>query len=130
MRQLAATLVQNLPAKAFTDEINTLFEFVRRNIRYLQDVHNVETVQWPAATLKLGHGDCDDMAVLLSTLLQAIGFKTRFVAIGFDPPFYDHVYVEVLHPDSQDWIAADPTELESLGWSATGYACRIDFPVD
>lgn len=111
-------------------EIGTLFNFVRSNIRYIQDINNVETIRDPLATLQLGRGDCDDMVTLLSTLLETIGYTTKFVAIGFQAGYFDHVYLEVIEPDSGSWLALDPTEPNAMGWAADGYVCRIDYPVN
>lgn len=126
IRQLSLSLVQALQGKDWLGEIEALFEFVRQNIRYVQDINDVETLQWPTATLKLQAGDCDDMAVLLATMLETIGYVTRFVAIGFQFGNFDHVYIEALVPDLEEWVPLDPTENEEIGWSATGYVVRME----
>lgn len=128
IRRVATALVQPLANKDWLGEMDACFQFVRNNIRYTQDIDDVETIQWPTATLQLLHGDCDDMATLLATLLAAIGLKTSFVAIGLtDPGQFDHVYIEAQDPDTADWIAMDPTENNALGWAAPESVCRIDF---
>lgn len=127
VRRLATAIVQYLPGKDWVGEIGSCFNYVRNNIRYVQDINEIELLQTPLATLKLSHGDCDDMCMLLSSLLESIGFQTKFVAIGFEPQVFDHVYLEVLIPSSDNWIACDPTEPNELGWSADGYCCRMEF---
>jgi transglutaminase-like putative cysteine protease len=120
--------VQKLQPKDWLGEIGTIFEFVRKNIRYIQDVNDVETLQWPTATLLLQHGDCDDMVMLTCAMLESIGYVTKSVAIGFSRGNFDHVYLEVYVPDRQMWLALDPTEPNPLGWAATGYCCRVELP--
>lgn len=113
-RDFAAKKIKHLPQKAYNAEINTLFEYVRDCIRYMRDVRDVETLQTPDVTVKLGYGDCDDKSVLLATLLEATGHPTRFVAIGTKPGRYQHVYVETL--SGKKWIPLDPTEPQPMGW--------------
>lgn len=129
IREIATSLVQHLPAKAFYSEVEELFEFVQSSIRYVQDINSVETLHTPLAVLTVRHGDCDDMSTLLSALAQSIGFQTRFVAIGFEPDCFEHVYTEIMLPDTGEWIAADPTEPYELGWAAPGIVCRIELTV-
>jgi len=91
-----------------------LYRFVRDSIRYVQDVNEIETVQEPQKTLEFGAGDCDDKATLLAALLESIGHPTRFVAIGFEPGIFSHVYVESRIGDS--WVAMETTEPVEMGW--------------
>lgn len=114
LRKVAADRIAHIPQKDFAGEANALHEFVRDHIRYMRDIHGVETVQTPAATLKFGYGDCDDKATLLATLLQATGHPTRFVAVGQEPGRYQHVYVETLI--GKKWVACDGTEPHPMGW--------------
>lgn len=54
-------------------------------------------------------GDCDDITTLHATLLTALGFPVRFVAIRSvrDDANYDHVYLET-NLDGE-WIMFDVT---------------------
>lgn len=125
IRQFVTSLVQPLQGKDWIAEISTCFEWIRNNIRYVQDIDGVETLQIPIATLQLQHGDCDDMCILLASFLATIGIRTRFVAVGFAPGAYEHVYVEILVPDTSYWLPADPTEPNPLGWAVPGVQARM-----
>lgn len=57
----------------------SLYDWVCRNISYTTDVG--EFWQVPSETLKRGEGDCDDTAILLTSLLRA-GGSDAHVAIG------------------------------------------------
>jgi len=94
IRETAADLVQHLPQKAWGAQIRALHAFVRDGIRYLKDPNGVELVQTPLVTLEVRHGDCDDKSVLLATLLESIDHPARYVAVGFEPGRFSHVYVE------------------------------------
>jgi hypothetical protein len=40
---------------------------------------SVEMVQFPSETMKIKGGDCDDLSVSLSSLLESVGIQTAFV---------------------------------------------------
>jgi transglutaminase-like putative cysteine protease len=104
-------------------EIKRIHAYVRDNIRYLRDIHGVETLQSPPETLRRGYGDCDDKATLAATLLAAIGHPSRFVAIGRAPGKFSHVYVETrIGPR---WISLETTEPVDVGWSPSGVLARM-----
>lgn len=116
IRGQAINIVQLAPPKDDPAEIRALFDFVKLSIRYVGDVHGVETLQTPDQTLAIRAGDCDDKAILLATLLRSIGYPACFVVTGYSAPnVYEHVYVGVEQPDGT-YLALDPTENKPLGW--------------
>lgn len=115
VRQTALRLTRDCAQKDFACEVRQLHAFVRDSIRYVMDVDGVETVQTPQKTLELGAGDCDDKATLLAALLGSIGHPTRFVAIGFEPQIFSHVYLETRI--GARWIPLETTEPVDVGWS-------------
>ncbi len=118
IRRLANVLTQNLNQKDFRGEVENIFLFVQNDIRYLQDVADVETLQTPVVTLEESAGDCDDKSTLLAALLESINHKTRFVAVGFDGEPISHVYVETRI--GRDWVPMDATEPYPMGWNPPG----------
>lgn len=61
-------------------KIKTLFEHFAKNITYVSDPRtNVEYVQFPNETFERKGGDCDDLSVAFSALLESIGINTAFV---------------------------------------------------
>jgi transglutaminase-like putative cysteine protease len=94
IRHQALTIVDGLPPKAWGREARALQKWVQQNIRYVRDVRGVETVYSPARMLEIRQGDCDDQSVLLAAMLESIGHPTRFVAVGFSPFSFSHVYLE------------------------------------
>src|SRR6266571_6606852 len=88
--------------------VRALHSFVRDRIRYVNDVRGVETVQFPERTLQFKAGDCDDKTVLLASMLEALGFKTRLHAVGFQPGVLSHVYPEVKLGNI--WVPLETTE--------------------
>jgi transglutaminase-like putative cysteine protease len=124
--RLAAMLaVQHLQQKDYFSEMQAIFEFVRDEIRYVRDVRNVETLSTPDKTLEFKQGDCDDKSVLLAAMLESIGHPTRFVAVGFKPDDYVHVFVETKL--GQKWIALDSTEPVPVGWRPKNVKSQLIF---
>lgn len=125
VRQTALLLIEGLPQKFHIGEIKRLFNFVKNRIRYVKDIRGIETLHSPEILLKLKQGDCDDKSILLASLLESIGYQTRFVALGFQPPIktangfktknYSHVFVEVFNKGK--WIPLETTENVKIGWT-------------
>jgi transglutaminase-like putative cysteine protease len=114
IRQQALALTQHLKQKDKVGEVHALFEFVRDHIRYVRDVHEVETLHTAERVLEQRAGDCDDKAVLLASLLESIGYPTRFLAMGRKPGYFEHVIVET-RPFG-NWIALETTNAVPLGY--------------
>ena len=123
IRELSLSLVKHLPQKNFRAEVDALFKFVQNKIRYVKDIHDVETVQTPLKTLEYGQGDCDDKSTLLAAMLQSLGHPTRFHAMGFRPDNVSHVLLEVKR--GNQWVALDATEPVSMGWLPPGIKTSI-----
>lgn len=60
-----------------------LFESMRAyGVRYVNDAHSsADYIQFPIETLKNKAGDCDDNAILYSSLLESIGMKSFLVLV-------------------------------------------------
>lgn len=125
VRITAAELCRNLPQKDFFGEILSCFAFVQDNIRYTRDIRDVETLHTAKRILEQEYGDCDDKCILLASMLESIGHPTRFVAVGFQPGEYSHVFVDTVYgPDQignngkrqKSWLSLDATEKKPIGW--------------
>jgi transglutaminase-like putative cysteine protease len=117
IRQVAAKLVRNLPQYDVSAAVRALQGFVRDTIRYTGDIDQVETVQWPQATLEMGIGDCDDKALLLGVLLLSIGIPARFIAIGINGSTkIDHVLVEARLGSAKNWYPLETIKPVPAGW--------------
>lgn len=116
LRQAATSIVFLTPERDHLAEIEAVFRWVQQNVRYVRDVHEVETLSSPDKTLQGRVGDCDDQATLLATLLESIGYPTRFVATGYQVEGeLEHVYLQVFVDG--EWLDLDPTEHHHVGWS-------------
>jgi hypothetical protein len=126
VRALALQLGRRFEAGNFK-QARRIYEYVRDEIHYMPDPLPFEDIQPPETTLKRLSGDCDDKAILLCSLLLAIGFETAlFFADTDGDGMADHVYSSVHIPsapdlykpfmnkkiagkDLRDWIPLDPT---------------------
>lgn len=119
IRRLALHLVETLSQKDHVSEVERLFSYVQNEIRYVQDIYDIETIATPDQIVALGQGDCDDKAVLLATLLESIGFQTSFKLAGYNGPNFEHVYVHV-QGNGIPPLHLDPTEPEPMGYEPPG----------
>jgi len=116
---VAVTSIYLAPPRDERAEADALLNAVRRRIRYVRDILDIETLAAPATTWARQAGDCDDMATLLATLAELVGYPTRFVVAGYtDPNELEHVFVQILV--AGEWLDADPTENGPIGYSPPG----------
>lgn len=119
-----------------------LLAWVQKNVTYVNEPN--ERLQSPQATLQLGFGDCDDLAILLRGLGHSLRWPSRWVlsgrvrktgqkvrwiegqaepATGID---WAHIYLLVGGPPFKPtwWTYAEPTLQVPLGWDVVGYAAK------
>jgi hypothetical protein len=111
-------LERGVKPKDYLGEMKALFEWVQRNVRYTKDPFRVEVLHSARRMLELRAGDCDDMSILLSAMLESIGHPVRLVLSGPDPlrpRLFSHVYLEVYHKGR--WIPLDATMPYPMGWA-------------
>ena len=104
--------------KDYLGEIQTLFEWVKNNVRYTRDIHHVELLHSARRMLELRAGDCDDMTILLASMIKSIGHPVRLVLVGFNPrkkKLFSHIYLEALCKGL--WIPLDATMNRPMGWA-------------
>ena len=75
VRQTAIDILlqSNVQPKDYIGEINALFQWVQRNIRYTKDTAHVEVLHSARRMLELRAGDCDDFAILLGQCCNRLG---------------------------------------------------------
>jgi Transglutaminase-like domain len=54
-------------------------EFIKKMVYSSDPMASADYVQFPAETIKLKGGDCDDLSVLFSSLLKSIGIQTALI---------------------------------------------------
>jgi len=132
LRGLATSIVRRLKQQDYISEYAAILDWVRRHIRYVRDPRTVEQVSTPQATLSVGTGDCDDMAVLISSLVGHIGGSTRFRAGAFKRsggvPMLSHVWVEAFDPATRAWVVLDPVPGQRVNSMLSGLVATLTAP--
>lgn len=93
------------------DNVRDLYYWVAQNTKYANDTEKYgvkDYWQIPATTIALGTGDCEDQAILLTSLIRAAGVPRENVHLTYAPtsPSSAHCWVEV-YLDSIGWVPLD-----------------------
>jgi hypothetical protein len=132
-----ASLVSNEGSTAINSNFRSalaLFEFLSRyGIGYVVDPVTpyaelseskdaIDFIQFPAQTLAFKAGDCDDISILYSAMLEAIGVRTAFItapghiymafALGIDPEVARKTFLkpdDLIFRDGDTWIPVEIT---------------------
>jgi hypothetical protein len=86
------TLPSQLQAMA---KVRLLFDSLAARLTYVADPEKADDfVQYPGETLRLRSGDCDDMSVCYSSLLNGVGIPTAFIdVVPPSRPDSSHIYM-------------------------------------
>lgn len=130
VRNTAIQTAKKHPGSYNIYQVCYLFDYVEDNIEYVSDPRGLEYMAKPGETLTAGGGDCDDYAILLTALINAIGGTPRIyitedhmftsVYIGDEnninaiessiSEYYNTpVTLHYLTDDSGVWLLLDPT---------------------
>jgi transglutaminase-like putative cysteine protease len=130
-RQITLNMVDGEEVKTVADKIavkscangagkvcyaKAMFYFVRDNFYYVSDPNAYEYVKTAKMSLVSGSGDCDDASVLIASLLDAVGIRTRFVFVP------NHVYVQAYLPEALNRYKEDG---EMVNMDATCSNCEF-----
>lgn len=121
IRRLAANILMeySVPHRDWKGETTAIFHWVRQNIRYTRDPAGIELFQKPTRTIELGIADCDDLSILICSLLGSIGHVCQLRTIGItEIGQAEHIYPLDLLPPSfpTEYIALDASRPEEMGW--------------
>lgn len=109
-------------------EAEALYSWIGRNIRFVDDPVDVETVQSPIVTLRRGAGDCDDHSGLFVALALTLGLTVRLVVVGPSRSNFVHIFPEVFLSGS--WVAADTTQPAfGFGWRPSGFEAEKRYSI-
>lgn len=98
------------------DEIcNNIYNFIKKNVDYLEESKEVQTTSLPTGILYRGFGDCKHYALITAGILNAIERLTgkkidwvyRFASYGLNPTPH-HVFVVVFDKGDEIWIDPVP----------------------
>lgn len=108
-----------VPERDWWGEVQAVFKAIRDNVRYVRDIHKVDTFQAPQRTLEFSGGDCDDYAITLGSALQSIGYPIKIrIVQSTDSSDYNHIFLLVGMPprDPSKWYSLDASLNKQPGW--------------
>ena len=132
VRRWAQQVLGDVEVQDKYDEVESIHNFVRDNIRYTSDPRGIEFVQTPPVLLEgiryylegrqedRPIGDCDDMTTLSLSLMKSVGYATAIKVVGFrGSPKYSHVYGLVFV--NGKWLVSDTVRPDKyFEWEASG----------
>jgi len=122
------------PERSYWQECSAIFKFVRANVRYVRDIHGIDTFQTARRTLQMRSGDCDDFTILLAAMLMSVGFPVRTKTIQTKTAEdFNHIYLQVGLPPTKPtrWKSLDASTPHPPGWEASKSIiarARVDHP--
>ncbi len=81
VRALAGEICRNVRSVHHAPE--AIAKWVRASIQYRRETPGIEVLSGPISTVRTGHGDCDDLAILWASLCQALGIAARPCSVGW-----------------------------------------------
>ncbi|NEN87968.1 MAG: transglutaminase domain-containing protein [Okeania sp. SIO3H1] len=123
IRALAINIVRKagVREKDYYGEIVAIHKWVQKNIRYVKDPVNQETLSYPEElAFNSKAGDCDDMTILEIALLGSLGHKAWPVIMGVHPGIPSHVYLRAQVPPGKHRMAGRVIDLDPImkNWPA------------
>jgi transglutaminase-like putative cysteine protease len=129
VRNEAAEVARSYPGAYNIYQVCAIFDTVKENIEYVSDPRGNDVWEPANVTLSVGAGDCEDQAILLSSMIEAIGGTTRvyltdnhaFAAVYIGNgkttenvvkgvrAYYGNVDVNLLTDKYGSWLILDPT---------------------
>ena len=137
VRSFTEDVVRGLQPKDYCGEIIAIRNAVAEFCRYTNDPLQTEWVKDPERMVEENRtkgrtlADCDEIGMLISTMVRQVGREAEFVTVGFQAPnHFSHVFNRTKEPKSGKWIVCDPvagtTEERMLSRVATYKFWRID----
>lgn len=130
VRGKAAEVARSYPGAYNIYQVCALFDMVKEEIEYVSDPRGNDVWEPANVTLRIGAGDCEDQAILLSSMIEAVGGTTRVyltdnhafaaVYLGNETDstdaavkgvraYYGNVDINYLTDKYGSWLMLDPT---------------------
>jgi hypothetical protein len=79
LREIAGQAAAGGPTGDIEWQAEQVYRYVVDNYSYYSDPRDKDFIQAPFETMKIGGGDCEDLAIFLDSLLENLGIKTYIV---------------------------------------------------
>lgn len=106
--------------------LNNVWDFVKKNIKYVVDKPGHEKIKSPGATWKDKFGDCKSHSVMVGSLLHNLGYDFVYRVAFYDPshPELGHIYPVVKLKGKEIIVDTVNTDFdkEEIYWKANDYS--------
>ncbi len=102
VRQLALNILEwhKVPSQDYVEEAKAIGKYVKDKVRYVRDIAGMEQLHDPITMIDqiqrgVAQGDCDDVSLLIATLLLSVGHRPVFRVVKYkkENPTFNHIYV-------------------------------------
>lgn len=130
IRETAIRIVQSygVKEKDKLGEVKAIFDWVKKNIRYIGDVRDRDSYHTAERILSLRAGDCDDFTILICSLLGSIGYECGLRIVS-NSPFRDFHHIYALINVNGKWIPLDGTEKHLPFGKEPDYVKKRDYRI-
>lgn len=116
VRQLALAILRhhNTDSQNYVDEALAIGRYVKEKVKYVRDIEGIEQLHDPLTMIEqlqrgVACGDCDDMSLLIATLLLSVGHQPYFRIVKYkNGGSYQHIYVVVYE---KNWGGSSKTRI-------------------
>lgn len=113
LRAYANSIISDCDSEDRECQINAIYRHIVENYNCVNDSGDIGSIQTPQETIQLKEGDCEDLSILINSLLENIGIKTYLVltenhvyslAYNVDPEkLWDYVEQSLISQVEKDW---------------------------
>lgn len=119
IRQTAIQIINKARTESHNhlDEAIAIGEYVQRHMKYMKDPVDQELLQDPVMIVEqmekgVARGDCDDMSLVIATLLLSLGIRPYFKIVRWKKTSgnFNHIYIMVHegnYKEKKQWFALD-----------------------
>lgn len=112
-------LSYSLKAKTDQQTFQNIWNWVRQNIKYKNDEQGKEQLRRPQRTLYDAQGDCDDMSIVISSILINLGYKHELIIAAYKKPDqWQHIYPVAYSHDKKRYIIDCVPEIPHFNYEA------------
>lgn len=79
LRSIASQMAEGCSSGNKECQVNSIYRYIVRNYDYYSDPRTREFIQGPYETMQVKGGDCEDLTILLNSLLENLGIRTYVV---------------------------------------------------
>ena len=131
LQKYALAIIQECQTQELACFLNQIYRHIVENFEYISDPEDEEVIRSPYETIKLKGGDCEDLSILLISLLENIGITSYLVltdthayalAVGIDPnalwPYVEESLLQQVEKDNNKTVRqyfSDTIEI-GAGW--------------